>query len=193
MIWSLQILRFIAALMIVYAHVSYIPIHVTGSNGSIPQVLATLCLSGVDIFFVISGVIITKIACGRDPWEFIWSRVRRILPLYFICTIPFLATAISTGFGWRDALATFLLWPATDQMTLPVLPVGWTLCFEMLFYICVALVLVQRRLFFVIISVYAAALVLHPMGPVFQFLGNPIILEFCFGVLVAHPPACRSG
>src|SRR6476660_3057965 len=99
MIWSLQILRFIAALMIVCVHASYIPIHVTGSNGSIPQVLATVGLSGVDIFFVISGVIITKVARGRSASEFIWSRVRRIVPMYFICTIPFLAMAISTGFG----------------------------------------------------------------------------------------------
>jgi hypothetical protein len=43
--------------------------------------------------------------------------------------------------AWRDALATFLLWPAMDQMTIPALAVGWTLCFEMPFHAYAALVL----------------------------------------------------
>jgi exopolysaccharide production protein ExoZ len=194
MIWSLEVLRFIAALMIVYLHAAETAIRVTGSNGFIPHALATVCLSGVDIFFVISGVIITKIARGRSASEFIWSRLRRIMPMYLICTVPVLATAaILTGFGWRDALATFLLWPATDRMTAPALAVGWTLCFEMLFYISAALVLVQRRWLVAVIGAYVAALVLRPIGPVFQFLGNPIILEFFFGAAVACMPAWRPG
>jgi exopolysaccharide production protein ExoZ len=194
MIWSLQVLRFIAALMIVYLHATETAIRVTGSNGFIPYGLATICLSGVDIFFVISGVIITKIARGRSASEFIWSRLRRIVPMYLICTVPVLATAIIlTGLGWRDALATFLLWPATDRMTAPVLAVGWTLCFEMLFYISTALVLVHRYWLVVIIGAYAAAVMLRPFGPVFQFLGNPIILEFFLGAAVAYMPAWRPG
>jgi exopolysaccharide production protein ExoZ len=196
MIWSLQILRFVAALMIVYLHAAQLAIGVTGSNGFIPHGLATVSISGVDIFFVISGVIITKIARGSSPSEFIWSRLRRIVPMYFICSIPFLAMAFSVpsiGFGWRDALATFLLWPATDRMTAPVLEVGWTLCFEMLFYIAATLVRAQRSWIFAIIGAYAAALVLRPIGPVFQFLGNPIILEFFLGAVIACAPAWRPG
>jgi exopolysaccharide production protein ExoZ len=193
MIWSLQTLRFIAALMIVYLHAAQTAISVTGSTGFIPHALATVCLSGVDVFFVISGVIITKIARGRTPSEFIWSRLRRIIPLYLICTVPALSTFVSNGFGWRDVLATFLLWPATDRMTAPVLEVGWTLCFEMLFYIAATLVLVRRSWIFAIIAAYAAALVLRPIGPVFQFLGNPIILEFFLGAVIACAPAWRLG
>jgi exopolysaccharide production protein ExoZ len=193
MIWSLQILRFVAASMILYLHAAIIATRVTGSNGFIPHALAAVCHSGVDIFFVISGVIIARIAPGSNPSEFIVARIRRIIPMYLICTVPTLATAISAGFGWRDALATFLLWPATDRMTAPILLVGWTLCFEMLFYISVGLVLLQRRWFFVIIGAYGAALVLRPIGPVFQFLGNPIILEFFLGVAVAYMPAWRLG
>jgi exopolysaccharide production protein ExoZ len=193
MIWSLQTLRFIAALMVVCLHAGFTATYLTRSNGFISDALLTACQSGVDIFFVISGVIITKIARGRSPSEFIWSRLRRIVPMYLLCSIPFLATATSTNFGWRDALATFLFWPATDRMTLPVLPVGWTLCFEMLFYVSAALVLVQRRWLFAIIGAYAAALVLRPIGPLFQFLGHPIILEFFLGVVIAFMPMWRPG
>ncbi len=99
--------------------------------------------------------------------------------MYLLFTVPAVATAVAiTGFGWRDALATFLLWPATDQMTAPALGVGWTLCFEMLFYACAALVLIERRWVFAIIGAYGIAFLLRPIGPIFQFLGNPIILEF---------------
>src|SRR5262249_2226527 len=128
MIWSLQILRFVAALMVVYLHAATTAIHLTGSNGLFPAALDTVCRRGVDSFFVSLGVIITKIAVGSSPSEFIWSRLRRIVPMYLLCSIPFIATSVSTGFGWRDALATFFFWPATDRMTLPALAVGWTLC-----------------------------------------------------------------
>jgi exopolysaccharide production protein ExoZ len=193
MIWSLQILRFIAAMMVVCHHAADTAIRATGSLGFIPHGLLAVGQSGVDIFFVISGVIITKIARGRSPSEFIRSRLRRIVPMYLICTAPALAMAIPIGFGWRDALATFLFWPATDRMTAPVLQVGWTLCFEMLFYISAALVLVQRRWLVAIIGAYAVALALRPVGPVFQFLGNPIILEFFFGAIIACTPLWRPG
>jgi exopolysaccharide production protein ExoZ len=193
MIWSLQVLRFIAALMVVCHHAADTAIRATGSLGFIPHGLLAVGQSGVDIFFVISGVIITKIARGRSPSEFIRSRLTRIVPMYLICTAPALAVAISTGFGWRDALATFLFWPATDRMTLPILFVGWTLCFEMLFYFSATLALVNRHWLFAIIAAYAAALLVRSVGPIFQFLGHPIILEFFFGILIACAPAWRPG
>ena len=193
MIWSLQVLRFVAALMVVYIHAAETAMRATGSIGFIPYGLATIGLSGVDIFFVISGVIIATIAPGRTASEFFWSRFRRIVPMYLFFTIPVLATTISTNFGWRDAVATFLFWPATDQMTAPALWIGWTLCFEMLFYASAALVLVDRRWAFAIICAYGAAFALRPIGPPFQFLGNPIILEFLLGVAISYIPGWRPG
>jgi exopolysaccharide production protein ExoZ len=114
--------------------------------------------------------------------------------MYLLFTVPPVATAVGiTGFGWRDAVATFLLWPATDQMTAPALGVGWTLCFEMLFYASVALVLIERRWAFVILGAYGIAFLLRPIGPIFQFLGNPIILEFLLGVAISFAPGWRPG
>jgi len=37
MIWSLQVLRFVAALMVVYVHAAQTAFAATGSNGFIPQ------------------------------------------------------------------------------------------------------------------------------------------------------------
>ena len=80
-VWSLQVLRFFAALMVVYGHAADTAWEVAGSVGFIPLGLVKICSSGVDIFFVTSGFIIAKIASGRSPSEFIWSRFGRIVPL----------------------------------------------------------------------------------------------------------------
>ncbi|HET6468874.1 MAG TPA: acyltransferase [Geminicoccaceae bacterium] len=193
MIWSLQVLRFVAALMVVYVHAAQTALTATGSNGLVPHHLGAVGLSGVDVFFVVSGVIIARIAPGRTAREFAWSRFRRIVPFYLLCCIPFLFMSMRTGWGWRDGLATFLLWPATDVMTAPILPVAWTLCFEMVFYLAAALILVDRRWAYALPCLYALAFLLRPLGPVFQFLGNPIILEFLLGVAIAFAPARRAG
>jgi exopolysaccharide production protein ExoZ len=101
-------------------------------------------------------------------------------PHVLLISIPTALVMAKTSFGWRDALAT--LWPATDRMTSPALLAAWTLCFEMLFYAAVTAVLVDRRLLSVGVGVFAAAMALRARGPIFQFLGNPIIFEFVFGV-----------
>ena len=194
MIWSIQVLRFVAALMIVYLHAAFIAFSATGSSGVLPVGVADIGNAGVDIFFVISGLIIAKVAPGRAPSEFILSRIKRIVPMYFLLAIPAVAIEIgTTGFGWRDAVATFLFWPATNKMTIPALQVGWTLCFEMLFYACAALVLVSRRWALVLIGAYGVAIILRPIGPPLQFFGNPIILEFLLGVTIAYAPSYRLG
>jgi len=194
LIWSIQVLRFVAALMVVYLHASFLAFTTTGSYGILPARLSELSNAGVDIFFVISGFIIAKVAPGRTAREFIGSRIRRVVPIYFVFTIPSLLMQLgTTGFGWRNILATFFFLPATDVMTLPALHVGWTLCFEMLFYGCAALVLLDRRWLYALVVAYGAASLLQPIGPLFRFIGNPIILEFLFGVAIAYAPPNRFG
>jgi exopolysaccharide production protein ExoZ len=151
MIWSLQVLRFIAAALVVYFHSVEIALWGTGSVGLLPHELARVGNVGVDLFFVISGVVVARTAPALTPSQFIWKRIRRIIPIYWIMTVPFGLLSVCFGsvgkFGWREALATIALWPATAVMTAPILPVAWTLSFEMLFYICTALVILDRRYF----------------------------------------------
>ncbi|MER8850142.1 acyltransferase [Mesorhizobium australicum] len=143
--------------------------------------------AGVDIFFVISGVIIAKTAPGLTWRSFAWRRFRRIVPLYLLISIPYAIVAYKTGFGWREGVATLLLWPATDQMTAPALPAAWTLCFEMLFY-AAATIVVDRRLLSALIGIFGLAMIFRSAGPVLQFLGNPLIIEFGFGIALAYAP-----
>jgi exopolysaccharide production protein ExoZ len=191
MIWSLQILRFVAALMVVYVHAAQVAVAATGSSGLIPLEIAIMGRSGVDIFFVLSGVVITRTAQGLTASQFSWRRLRRIMPIYLVCCVPAFLIAAKIGFGWREVLATLLLWPVTDVMTEPLIPVAWTLCFEMLFYVSMALILVDRRWRYVLLGFYALAFLLRPLGPLFQFLGNPLVVEFLFGVAIARASMWR--
>jgi len=193
MIWSLQILRFIAALMVVYLHVARTALIATGSTGTIPVEIAITGNAGVDIFFVLSGVVIARTAPGMTSAQFVWRRLRRILPIYFVVCVPAFVMAAKTGFGWRAVLATFALWPATDIMTAPLWSVAWTLSFEMLFYFSTALVLHDRRWLYLLGALYATAFAMRPLGPLFQFLGNPLVIEFLLGVVIASAPSWRGG
>lgn len=193
MIWSLQILRFVAAAMVVYVHAAQTAFVTTGSVGLVPYNIAGLGLTGVDIFFVISGIVIAKTAPGLTPAQFAWRRIRRIVPLYFVCCIPAVLVAAPAGFGWRELVATFLLWPATDVMTAPLLDVAWTLSFEMLFYASATLVLFNRWWIVALAGLYVAAFCIRQSAPIFQFLGNPIIIEFLFGVAIARAPKLNVG
>lgn len=192
-IWPLQTLRFVAALMVVYVHAAQLAIEATSSYGLLPPKLPIAGQAGVDIFFVISGVIIAKTAAGLSWQEFAWKRFRRIIPFYYCFGILGLLIALRAGTAvtWRDLLATFLLWPATDTMTLPLVPVAWTLCYEALFYAAVALILADRRWLLPVLGLFLASMALRQYGAVFQFLGNPIIFEFLFGVAIARAPAFK--
>lgn len=193
MIWSLQTLRFIAAMLVVYMHASNMAQLATGSHGLIPARITSLGSVGVDLFFILSGVVMARTAPKLSAGEFVWRRIRRIVPIYLFCSIPAYLVAAPYGITWRDLLASLLLWPATDVMTQPLLPVAWTLCYEMLFYMAVAIALIDRRLVYVLLACYAAAMALRPLGPVFQFVGNPLVIEFLFGVLIARIPLVWFG
>ncbi|MDX8438703.1 acyltransferase family protein [Mesorhizobium australafricanum] len=193
MIWSLQTLRFAAASMVLFLHAVQSAMRISGV-GAVPYQYALVGSAGVDIFFVISGVIMATVAPGRTAAEFIRARVLRVVPIYLLCSIPALPMmAIGPGLGWRNILTTLFLWPATDQMAAPALGVAWTLCFEMLFYAAVALVLYDRRWLYALGAIFIAAFLLRWVGPVFQFLGNPIILEFIAGVAIARIGKVRWG
>jgi exopolysaccharide production protein ExoZ len=193
MIWSIQILRFVAAVSVVYVHAAQTALILTGSVGFVPYSIAGMGLTGVDVFFVISGLVIAKTAPGLTARQFAWRRIRRIVPLYFLCCIPALVVAAPNSFGWRELLATFLLWPATDVMTAPLLEVAWTLCFEMLFYATAALILLNRWCAPAFIVLFLTAYWFRALGPLFQFVGNPIIVEFLFGVALTYAPGSRFG
>lgn len=143
--------------------------------------------AGVDLFFVISGYIMATIAPGRTPVEFLKARLRRIYPIYWIASVPWLILVYRMG--WLSApklLSSITLWPVFGQFYRPSLPAGWSLCFEMAFYLAVAASLAWGARW--VLIAYAGMVVasfVYPM-PLTQFLGNLITVEFLAGVLIAR-------
>ncbi len=184
-IHSLQALRFIAAAMVVLLHVEQ------GARGLIglPHeggFFANIGSFGVDIFFVLSGYVICLTAPGLTPATFLRKRVVRVVPVYWLATLFFLPFVLAAGgFEAARGIATVSFYPGFG---LPWLSVGWTLCFEMLFYAVTALVLIDpRRLLPLALAVFAACWVMRvEIGGAFRFFGNPLILEFLFGAALTR-------
>ncbi len=95
--------------------------------------------SGVDLFFVISGFVMTYTVAKHDysRKDFLLHRVARIVPMYWATTF---ATAIlvviapsmfqTTHFGLSNFLQSLVFIPARDPVDgaiTPLLHLGWTL------------------------------------------------------------------
>jgi exopolysaccharide production protein ExoZ len=195
---GVQGLRAVAALMVVAYHAlegwNQRAGHtsLTWSNGS----------AGVDLFFVISGFVMataTRNLTGgwRDARYFLWLRLTRIVPLYWFFSIVKLAavlavpalvlrTQLNPGFVTHSLLFLPVHDAAGDFK--PLLPVGWTLTFEMLFYTLFALALALRLAVMWAVPPVLLFLALLPhtvTGPLTD-LCNPLLLEFGLGMLIAQ-------
>jgi exopolysaccharide production protein ExoZ len=140
--------------------------------------------AGVDLFFVISGFIIGTISEGQSPGQFLTRRALRIYPMWWLAVLPWF---VALQFSHLPVNLT--LWPIWgDRFMVPSLSIGWTLCFEMLFYFGTALALATRAwLPFAVLAIAAVAAQLHDNAFI-QFVGNPIILEFLMGVAITRIP-----
>jgi len=163
-----------------------------------PWVQTTLGAIGVDIFFVISGFIISLTIDKRESnWRlFAARRVARVVPIYYLICLPFLLrAAIVRPHEWLQKIwNTLAFLPVLDfnSFTNPVHLYGWTLCFEMWFYLVVtiALIFLPKK------SVIGAVLAFFVLGVLLQtslyqgswtfprFAFNPMVLEFCCGCLI---------
>lgn len=155
----------------------------------------SLGAAGVDLFFVISGFIIGTVMPGRDARTFLADRLRRIYPIYFVTLVPW--TFVGAWFATipADRLAASLtLWPMWGgDFVIPFNPPAWSLCFEMLFYLVATLSLALGRKWvpFAFFGVTAALFQIMP-GPLLGFIGNPMVLEFCAGLLLTKLPRRAS-
>ncbi len=136
---SIQYLRGIAALLVVYYHAAGM-----APVGPAPKIGAF----GVDIFFVISGFIMwTTTGNGAKATSFAWHRLARIVPIYWLLTLVFFAAHRGAD-SIRDlGMSLFFipyLSPKTGQVN-PIVAVGWTLNFEMFFYVVFTLSLALKR------------------------------------------------
>ncbi len=196
---SIQALRGIAALMVVLFHLQIVEGKYGGGTLLLPALVGHAD-SGVDLFFVLSGFVMTTIAAGsygspRAAGRFLLRRGWRILPLYwFYTTLVVVLMAVAPGMAnssYQDQgiLASYLLWP---QAQLPLLTVGWTLIHEAFFYLVMAVAIAfarDRQLPWLLAGWAVATLAAHAWppstgAPWAALVSSPLSLEFIAGALV---------
>lgn len=182
---GIQVLRAVAAIMVVVFHARY---SVPGGAHAVPTFLS----SGVDIFFVISGYVMTLTTPATSTSEtaclFIRKRIARIVPLYWLA----LAWTARRGPIDLNLLKDFLFIPRWDAVypgaINPIVQQGWTLNYEMLFYVAFAASILFGRWRIPVLIGFLAVLSMCYFLPVdgiyHQFYCNDIILEFGEGVVL---------
>lgn len=196
-----QLMRAVAAIMIVALHAgvnwefSLLPIH-TWRLGA-----------GVDLFFVISGFVIVyasrpyfAAAGGRSA--FLLRRLLRIVPLYwFVLTLRLTMAAAAAILGAKafpslqSILTSYLFIPYDsmgygDAYPFPLIDLGWTLNYEMFFYLVFA-VFIFLPLERAVMATAGTLLIAVLIGANFDlalplsFWFQPIILEFVAGMVLA--------
>ncbi len=147
---SIQYLRALAAILVVVQHANSGPIH-------LDIVSPGLATFGVDLFFVISGYIMwtTTTETARTPPQFWLARIVRIVPLYWGFTTLYVAISIlhpaalehpSTNLVFIVKSYAFVpaIHPVEGGIS-PIYSLGWTLNFEMFFYLIFGIALIIRH------------------------------------------------
>ncbi|MGX6647431.1 acyltransferase family protein [Maricaulaceae bacterium MS644] len=190
----IQVLRAVAAVMVLIAHLTQHELRFL--DAAISPLWTSAGVSGVDLFFVISGfvmVYVTRHAPRGSSYagRFLYARITRIYPPYWLATLGVLAgyvvfgSALNREAGDLNLITSALLWPDQD---LPILMVGWTMIHEIYFYLVFAVLLVAPRRFLPLLLaawlsliVIAGLIVPQSDSPVFNLITHPLTAEFVLG------------
>ncbi|MDE1156144.1 MAG: acyltransferase [Acidobacteriaceae bacterium] len=192
---GLQVVRASAVIVVAWGHAG-LPFF-TPRTGLLPD----LGIFGVDLFFVLSGFILSlgilrsKRSPGMDAAQhFFLRRLIRIYPIYWIFAgVGLLIQAHRHAPYFSHFWASLLLAPFPDYPNLfLVVDFSWTLVFEMFFYLLLAAIqfLTVRR---AVVSSIGILCLLVAVGealptickPFAVVVFNPILLEFVLGMLIA--------
>lgn len=196
MLISVQALRALAAWAVVCHHFMQIFFDFE-ARGPIGQLFIDKGAVGVDIFFVISGLVIFLSTEGKalPPARFLLYRLFRIVPAYWLYTVLMALLVVfarpllpDQTVDWSHLLLSLLFIPTENPGgygIYPTLNVGWTLNYEMLFYVLFAWALLFRlqvRLLVVAALLFAVCQAWTGFGWVSQFYRSDIVYEFLLGI-----------
>ena len=154
---------------------------------------------GVDIFFIVSGFVMSFIRGSYEAGtpggtiRFLQKRGERIIPPYWIyTTLIFVTITVAPQLNQgppSDILRSYLLIPSERDF---ILMVGWTLSYEIYFYILFAATLrlaPDEKRQFILLAGYtgcavAAGVLLRPENPIAIVLTSSLLLEFIAGMAV---------
>jgi exopolysaccharide production protein ExoZ len=198
---GVQFLRGAAALMVAYFHlVEQIPEYASIYRRYLFGWDGLSC--GVDIFFVISGFIISLSSSVASPGRFLVRRVIRVVPLYWFFTIllaavilvvpgVFKSTVLTSDYFFKSLFFIPFFNSSHNNDLVPLLVPGWSLNFEMFFYLVFAGTLFLPSRFRLYLCGVAFALIVAlglfiSIETALGFYSNYRILEFYMGMLIAH-------
>ena len=200
---AIQILRFWAAAIVLVSHIEQSIISFNAQYATNVHLWEIDGRLGVDIFFVISGYLMGLIA-GEDfnkpgaANKFIFDRLTRIVPIYWLITFLRFAMVQSANFlgfpttiSWiplQDLFKSFFFIPFLNEEGnhRPVLGQGWTLDYEIFFY-CIFALCLQFRKTYGIVVMSATFVLLYAVGLFYKssiilnVYSDPIIFEFLLG------------
>lgn len=169
---SIQAMRGLAALSVIFHHIYFI------ENGSF----------GVDLFFCISGFIMMYVT-HISTEKFMIKRLIRIVPLYYSITFATFAGILIYPSLFDKTIADpvyllkscLFLTPLFGGPEQPVVKVGWTLNYEMLFYLVIWIAMhVNKKYRGAIASFILVCLIV--IGRL-RGTDNTIMLEFIYGII----------
>ena len=192
---ALQMLRAAAVILVIWTHAGQV-LSISGSHG-----LPALNVFGIDIFFVLSGFILSLVVLrerrqpGLEPMaDFMKRRLIRIYPIYWFVALLMLARIVlSHRLFQHNYLPALLLLPSLHYPSNDPLIIGysWTMMFEMFFYFVLGLLLLKTvkwavpaliAMLTISVGIGAVVSILHPIWIV---VCNPILLEFVFGAILS--------
>lgn len=190
--YGLEYLRFILALSVMLFHsVAYFGTYNLG-----------FLALGVDVFFVISGVVfVLSTYNNKNPLSFVYKRIKRIYPLFIIVTILTILSYLVIGKPYElSLLRDFLMIPSfysDGSLHLPILYQAWTLQFEILFYaLCFIFICFLKNskvyiyIMFALLTISFLTLALMILGievtgiNSFIFSEKFVLVEFSVGILI---------
>jgi exopolysaccharide production protein ExoZ len=157
---------------------------------------------GVDLFFVICGFVIYLSSTRRtengvipiSPAEFLIKRLTRILPLYFVCTLVlFCIERHSERQTWELLFRSLAFIPVQNasqpNIFSPTMTVGWSINYEVFFYILFSVALLFRQQFWKpligwALVIFVAANALGRAPAMLLIVTHPINLLFLSGILL---------
>jgi peptidoglycan/LPS O-acetylase OafA/YrhL len=193
---GIQALRFLAALLVVLTHATFY------TSERFPELSVWWQGgSGVNIFFVISGLVMvvstTDLRRIANGWKiFTARRLIRIVPMYWVATSVKLAAVLfvpvlvfHSDFNLRHIISSYLFIPTVNAEGefKPLHAVGWTLYFEMFFYALFALALGLRANPYwigIVLVCFAALSPFRTPEVASTMFFDPVVLHFFAGMLV---------
>jgi exopolysaccharide production protein ExoZ len=191
-IYLIQYLRALATIMVVFYNARN-----SWELSVDPLSPFNMAQAGIDLFFVISGFIMVHVMGDAKPDEFVIRRIIRVVPLYWMATALAILKDAAAGSTYRPAevLMSLLFLPfphgGESMGFFPIVASGWTLNYEMAFYLVFAMALGLRGIGAWLIPMSmlafgAAAIGVALAGETIKaFYFDPIVLEFVAGAMLA--------